>query len=226
MKTKLLAIGLNILYKPYNEYNIYRQDEHLINWGCSTLIGNIIINNSLCIRKGINKLKTFKLLCEHIDMPILTISKDVAHRWIQEGDYVVIRDRIKGSQSKGITIADSAKIVEETKAKFYTKYIHHRKEIRINCYKDKFVSAYDKVNDNKGSFDYKYIKNANEGIPLIIQKMIRIVYTKIGLDIYGLDVLITEEGEYYLLEVNSAPILFPITCSRLVSLIKKDYFNV
>lgn len=215
-----------VLYVPYIRLIDWDRNSDLkvINWGCSGLQGDIIINRPQFIRKSINKLTTFELLHYYIDMPSMTLSKKVALLWIQEG--VVIRNKIDGSQSEGVTITGDVKVLEETEAIFYTQYIHHVKEIRINCYKDKVVSVYDKIDEGNGTFDFKYIKNAEKEIPDEIQKWLDIIYGRIGLEIYGLDVLITEEGKYYLLEVNSAPILFPITCSRIANLIKKDYFNV
>jgi hypothetical protein len=40
---------------------------------------------------------------------------------------------------------------------------------------------------------------------------------------FGLDVLQSPKGKWFLLEVNSAPILFPITYKRLANKIKQEF---
>ena len=58
-----------------------------------------------------------------------------------------------------------------------------------------------------------------------LQEMVNDVYEKIGLDICGLDVLLTHKNKFKLLEVNSGPMLFGVTGVRIVNAIKKDIDN-
>ena len=55
--------------------------------------------------------------------------------------------------------------------------------------------------------------------------MVEATTEHIGLDMFGLDVLLTPKGKHFLLEVNSAPILFQITERRLAKAIKRSIEN-
>lgn len=227
------AVGLaELLDVPY--YSKERYDNSIanatghskvINWGCSRINeDNILLNKPRAVRRSLNKLRTFELLSEHVRMPVMTLSKEEAKQWAEQGRQVVIRNRIKGSKSQGVFITYDPADVETMPAKFYTRFIENCTEVRVNVYKEKILTVYHKVPSN-GDFRFKIQMGAETNPPLEIVDMVYKVGEHIGLDMYGLDVLLTPKGKYFLLEVNSAPILFPITMKRLAKSIKKEYEN-
>lgn len=221
-----LAQLLDVMYVNVNDVPVQIGGQaKVINWGCSRINeDHVLLNKPRSIRRSLNKLRTFELLSEHVRMPVLTLDKEEAIQWACDGRSVVCRDRIKGSKSQGIVISSDPTEVAEAPAKFYTRFIANCTEVRVNVYKGNILTVYYKKPSN-GDFRFKIQMGAEKNPPSEIIEMVSKVGEHIGLDMYGLDVLLTPKGKYFLLEVNSAPILFPITMKRLAKAIKKDYEN-
>lgn len=217
---KDLADRLGVEYHHGNK--TFDDEFKIINWGCSRLKGNIILNKPRAVRRSLNKIRTFELLSEHVRMPVMTENPQEAVEWASSGRKVVCRELVKSCKSKGITITNDPWKVGSIPAKFYTRFIANCTEYRINVYKGSVITVYYKQPSN-GDFRFK-IQNGEElAYQALVQDMIDNVHEHIGLDMFGLDVLKSPKGKWFLLEVNSAPILFPITYKRLANKIKQEY---
>lgn len=212
-----LAQSLGIPWKIVELRGTCNDFSHMINYGCSriTTEGKFIMNKPRNIRRSLNKLRTHELLKGAIPMPLLTLDKEEAASWVANGRSVVCRERVKGTRMQGVVITDNPEVFENTPAKYYTRYIKHTLEVRINCYQGKVLSVYNKV-PVPNDFRFKIQKEW----PSVFEDYAQVVYEKIGLDFYGMDVLKTAKNNFYFLEVNSAPVLFPITIKRLVKCLK------
>lgn len=218
-----LANRLGIEHAHNHETVSYGDGFKIINWGCSRLKANIILNQPRAVRRSLNKIRTFELLSDKVRMPVVTLDKDEAVGWANQGRKVVCRSLIKGCKSRGITLSNSPNFIANLEGvKFYTRFIANCTEYRINIYKGQVLTVYRKDPCN-GDFRFK-IQNGDEAdFQEVVQDMIDNVHEHIGLDMFGLDVLKSPKGKWFLLEVNSAPILFPITYKRLANKIKQDY---
>lgn len=224
-----LANRLNVDYIRSDKDDPYtfNDEANIINWGCSRIKGgNVILNNPRAVRRSLNKLRTFELLSDKVRMPTMTLDTQQASQWASDGRKVVVRSLIKGCKSKGITITRDPTEVTTLPAKFYTRFIANCTEYRINVYKGKVVTVYRKEPSN-GDFRFKIqLGDVIEATYTeTLKEFIKAVDENIKLDMYGLDMLYTPKGKWFLLEVNSAPILFPITFKRLAKLIKQEYLQ-
>lgn len=214
-------------FNPYQTKNVdFSKYKTVINYGYSPpIMANKVINDYIPINIAIDKRITFHVLGDlGITVPC-TSSIQEALSWLYEGKVVVARTQVKGSNGKGLTYIYNEEQINSVEAKLYTQYIEHTHEFRINLWKDKVVSVYHKArldDIDTGNQKFKFILyKGQETHPQII-KIASIIYDKIGLDFCGVDVLCDPFGVLHVLEVNSAPILFPYTLKKLVTLIKKE----
>lgn len=220
---KFLADALNADYEnPYQtEKTNYLNYTLVVKYGVSKKIKappGKVINKSLETLKAINKTQTFELLAkENVTVPY-TKNKEIAKEWINSG-WVVARNTENQHNGKGMQYCTTKNEVELSTPIFWTKYVNHTNEFRIYCWKNKVLSIYDKK-ENDNIFTFHLFKGA-ENHPQL-QEMVNKIQKHIKLDWYGLDVLRDINGTLYLLEINSAPILFPYTRAKLLPHILKE----
>lgn len=229
LSAKVLAEYLDLPYD--NPYQSNRRDflsyGHVINYGFSRDIhANNLINRTRPIRNSINKIDTLSLLDDEDKIIVpFTLNKDTAFAWLDAGHSVVCRGRVDGSNSAGTMIVADAKDLNETPAQFWTQYVPHTNEYRVNLWRDKVVSVYDKVERDVGDgegmcFSFELFQGQDEHPQLVA--LAKKVYDKIGLDWCGVDVLRGEDGHLHVLEVNSAPVLYPYTLRKLCNHIEQE----
>lgn len=215
-----LAEVLGVPYEnPFETNNRnYKQYDFVFKYGFSRkIIANNVFNKTRNVNISRDKIKTLDALKDVCSTVPYTKDIKEAEAWIKTG--VVARDLIKGADGEGVEFCFTKADLAKAPAKFYTKYIKHTNEFRINIFRDKVVSVYDKV-DIKGIFNFKLF-NGVEDHPQL-QHIAKCVYEKVGLDWCGVDVLRDSKGMLHLLEVNSAPVLYPYTLHKLVAILKKE----
>lgn len=178
-----------------------------------------VINNSSAVKTCINKISTLKRVVHGVEW---TQDRAQALQWLDEGDYVVCRDTPVGNRSQGITIVNTLPDFEAAPATFWTRYFEHEHEVRINVYKDKILTVYEKCVDATGEI---FVFNLMEvtGEHHQVDEMIQSIRQNIGIDYYGLDVLVNAEGVARLLEINSAPVLMDDTIQPLCTMLSKEF---
>jgi glutathione synthase/RimK-type ligase-like ATP-grasp enzyme len=218
---KYLAEQLGLEY--VNPYTTGKTDfgnyGSVINWGCSTpIFCDKIFNHFTSVLNAVDKVATLKLLKDTPNIIPWTKDIKVAEQWLKEGETVVGRELQASSKSKGITMITESKDLYQKKYKFYTKYLDHIGEFRINVFKGKIVSMLEKTQVGD-EFKFKLIR----GEPIDeLQALCKTVDEKLGLDFYGIDVVFDENNNPILLEVNSAPMLFGFTGTKFIELFKKE----
>lgn len=218
---KYIAECLDLDYcNPYKEdkWNFHEYDK-VINWGVSSHVGgNIVLNKPSAVDIAVDKLSTFYELSGHVRTVEVTRENYTAKNWAKLGHTVVGRKLTKGTCSKGVEFLEHGD--NFLGYKFFSKYLPHEAEYRINAFKGKVVSIQEKIRrDKAGIFKFKLLY----GEPTDpIKEMVEKVYERMGLDIFGLDVLADHDGNFNLLEVNSAPSIFGKTAERFVKLIGKE----
>lgn len=168
---------------------------------------------------ALDKIKTFESLKEfNITVPYTTSIKE-ANKWFKEDKYVIARTVSNGHNSEGVVFCQDAEDLLNADAKFYTKFVRSTNEFRINVWRNKVISVYDKV-EKEGEFNFKLFKGQNEHPQLV--DLVQKVYSKIPLDFYGIDVLRDKKGNLTILEINSAPVLYPYTLNKLSEIVKEE----
>lgn len=231
--TKLQAalIAANIPCKIENPYETKNKTFSvknyalLFNYGISKLTNGVRkLNKALFVKTSISKINSFNIFkATNIPCPNFTTDYKEALTWVKD-HIIAVRSIENGNNTDGLTFCQTKACITKNKtAPLFTQYIPHNKEFRINCWKDEIVSVYEKilVNNNTG-FKFKLLKNFNDNeITTIVQKL----YKALPLDWYGLDIILGEDNKYYVLEINSAPILFPYTINKLINKLKKELIN-
>lgn len=222
---KTLAESLGADYiNPYDvnikEYWEYNNHEYVFNYGFSkpTKGTALKINKAEAVNISCDKIKCLKLLKGKCQTVVFTEDINEAKSWIDQGRIAVARALVKSNNSKGLVFCYTKEEIDNTPAKFWTRYIDHVAELRINVWKGKVVSIYNKVVKNN-HFIFKLIQG-QEGQPQL-NHIVTQVYEQTGLDWCGIDLLLTAKGNLYFLEVNSAPVLYPYTLKKLTSLVKE-----
>lgn len=191
----------------------------VVNYGFSRNIVGNIINTPAAVNIARDKIECFTRLRNVVPTVLMTTEREVAEKWIRSGRIVVARDRIKGDNGKGLNYCRTLKeLAACTEAKFFTRYIHHTNEYRVNVWRGKVVSVYDKIHKT-GHFKFNLVQGQNNHPQLAM--FAEAVHKATGLDWFGMDLIRTEKGTLFFLEVNSAPVLFPYTTAKLVKHIQE-----
>jgi hypothetical protein len=219
---KNLADLLGINYHPAEQDN-YAMYDTVINYGSSINFKfNKVINKPAAVAICVNKLSTFKRLEGKCNVIPYTKDIKVARNWGKDDGIVVARANETGSQNSGMTMCTTEEEFTGAPAKFWTKYFNHTYELRVNVFKGKLLSVFNKVRDDKkGIWNFEHIPVKT--VTPQVQQMIDAISENIGIDLYGMDVLVNKtKGEYMLLEVNSGAILHDETEAPLVKALKKE----
>ena len=179
-----------------------------------------VINKTSAILKSIDKIAFLKALSGDGIGVQMTLDYEVAKSWIKEGP-VVCRRTNTGHDSEGVVICYTLKELEgEPETMFWTKYQAHTHEFRVNIWRNTVLSMYDKKTTGENEFVFHLFQGLEKHPQLL--HLVDILREKIGLDFYGMDVLRDKKGQLHVLELNSAPVLFPFTIRKLAEQINKE----
>jgi len=217
------ALGID-RENPYETKNRhFLAYDTVIRYGFSRPVAaNSFINHRKGINRAINKLKVFSLLKDSVKTLEFTEDINVAKKWLKDGHYAVARAKGDSSNGIGVSYCDTLEELEEAPALFWTKYVFHEKEYRVNFWRDEVISVYDKIVPNH-DFKFKLMFSLTKHPQLL--DFAEKIYDKIGLDFYGADFLCDEKGTLHLLEINSSPVLFPHTIKKLKAKLEKELQN-
>lgn len=227
-----IPIFTPLLIPPTNEPHL------VINWGLSDipwLYNMEVINNPQAIKKAVNKLTSFKLFDNaNVTIPRFTTSRMEAAEWIQQGNAVFCRKLLCASAGDGIVVA--RKVEDIVDAPLYSAYVKKKWEVRVHvCQGTAFHIAQKRRltseelearGIDKGEIEplirniangYIFSNNLDDALsePLATINDIAIkAIDAIGLTFGAVDIIVTEAGKPYVLEVNTAPGLEGITLEK------------
>ena len=162
------ALGGRILRRQNSRYQ-YRQDDLVLNWGCSTdTIPEVVtrtvhysrlLNNPILVDRAIDKLYTYQMLQENgVQTLVFTTDRNEARVWLQtprdttDGGSpilheVVARTSTRASGGRGISIIDQSNSseIDATGYRFYTQYIPKRAEYRVHVFQGQVIDITQKV---------------------------------------------------------------------------------
>jgi glutathione synthase/RimK-type ligase-like ATP-grasp enzyme len=223
---KKLATAIKAKY--FNLTNSQRRDfkefSHVFKYGFSGKIAtNNVFNTSKATVRAINKIETMDLFKDEPFSIKYTKNKAIAEEWINSGRIAVARTTATGTNGEGLTYCETIQELNNNPAKFWTRYVNHTNELRVNMWRGEVISIYDKIQHEDGTFRFK-LWQGQEKHPQLVS-IAEKIWKKVKLDWCGADILRDANGDLYLLEVNSAPVLYPFTLEKLRKHILRSIAN-
>lgn len=208
-----------------------RPTDTIINWGCGARPEGwddvVVVNTFSAVRAAIDKLETFRALSEH-NVPTLEWSEDRedAVRWRERGSRVIVRNRLKASQGRGIQVIETRGDDDIPNAPLYTRYFRAEAEYRIHVMggrvfdrqrkrrrtteeitgeqrngEDEATETSNEIRNHDGGWVY-----CREGVEPIaaLDEACTAAVKAVGLDFAGVDARYSRTGRCAVIEVNSA----------------------
>jgi len=228
---KVLANRLGVL--RVNGSKSFKRSDVVLNWGNGNLTirgSDNVLNAPMAVSWASNKLNTFSRL-DHTNIPTVehTTSAEEASGWLDQGDTVMARKIVNGSQGAGLCVLSGTQWED---APLYTKYVKAH-EYRVHVFCGKVIDIQKKkrrANAPEGA-PHPYIKNSKNGwvfcredvaAPLALYDIAKNAVEALGLHFGAVDILYREsENKVMVLEINTAPGIENTTLERYVNAIKE-----
>lgn len=200
-----------------DEMRVYHGDkleapfDVLIRWGVSRKVRfkpkSGVLNSRRALRNNINKYRAFKMLAD-ADLSLPEFSKDS-----NTLNYPMLGRGKIHQEGNDIHLLLQPKDLDFINSCFYTEYIKKQKEFRVHIIGGKPVIISEKVFKG-GPDDYNALCwNREHKFKLRDRRVLDIevlgecvkAVNVLGLDFGAVDLLIGEDGNHYILEVNSCP---------------------
>jgi glutathione synthase/RimK-type ligase-like ATP-grasp enzyme len=185
------------------------------------------------LREGTDKLTQFQRFHEHsVACPEFTTSIDTAREWARDGNVVVCRTLLRGSEGRGIVLAETPEQV--VAAPLYTKYIKKKKEFRVHVFNGEVIDVQEKRKrkEYEGERDTRVRNTANgyvfcrDGIsePDSLRAISISAVQALGYQLGAVDVGFNErDNRAFVLEVNATPGMEGTTLQKYASAIAEWY---
>lgn len=196
-----------------------------INWGCSTLSKDYspILNKPIAVENAVNKERALTIL-KAKDIPTPLVSESEARTAILSGSKIVGRTTYH-SKGRGFYMCATVASIDRAKrlgATHFLTYIDDALEFRVHIIKGKSIKVSQKVfpegleanrrNHRFGAtFEYPHDFSHKKTLRRIAKEAVE----ALELDFGAVDLLYTEEGGFYVLEVNTAACLTDETSDTL-----------
>lgn len=230
ISAKALAAALGI--KIMREAGPVFRNKLLLNWGRSSASERVgpgcqFINLPKAVAIAAHKIKTFKLFSEKgIKHVPWTTDKAAAQAWKDQGHIVLARAVLTGHSGDGITIVRANDDLPDVP--LYTLYVKKNEEYRVHIFKGEVLDVQQKKRKNGAepslirSVHNGYVY-CREGVVLAdeAKDLARAAVNSLGLDFGAVDLIKGKDGQFYALEVNTAPGLEGMTIDSYVAAIKK-----
>lgn len=167
------------------------------------------------LRAGTDKLTQFRTYQNAgVSIPEFTTERIVAENWLRDGDTVLARTMLHGSEGRGIVVMEPGGPF--TEAPLYTKYVKKKKEFRVHVLFGQVIDVQEKR--KKANYDGQRdsrIRNVANGYvfcrdnitePQQLRELSVRATNALGYQLGAVDVVYNEHhGRCYVLEVNSTP---------------------
>lgn len=184
--------------------------------------------------KGVDKITQYQFFTDNqLNAIPWTTDVAVARQWLADGHEVMCRTRIRGQTGSGIQVVKRGEELPE--AKVYTKYLSHKREFRVNIFKNKVVNIREKLRmlDREGDFHIRNHANGyttaharpiDDALKQQIYDLAEAASKVSSSDIVGVDIGLNVDRRYpFLIEVNSGPSIEGSTVREMAAAIK-GYF--
>lgn len=217
-----------------------RSNSLIVNWGCggnnfrptqdfNIRAGSVVPRLNSNTDQATNKLEAFRAMHgAGINVPDYTSSLNIARRWVANDHRVYCRTNLRGHSGEDIVMADLDN--PPIQAPLYTKEVVKRHEFRFHVVGGQVIDGVRKafradvasedrdrtiMNHAAGSVFIRSGRSLTEAHQdqELHQMCVRAV-SSVGLDFGAVDVMSDRDGNYYVLEVNTAPGLEATTLER------------
>ena len=224
------ALGIRALRREGTRYRP-RFGDVILNWGCTQQqfpsdaeFRVRWINDPLKVRRAVHKEWAWNQWA-HEGIPTVEWTDDwwTAHEWMRNGDRILARSTLRGSQGRGITVhsLEGTKYTEAglPESHVYVKAFGYNPakvtEYRVHVIGGEVVDVVQKKRrrEHEGEFN-PYIRNKRYGwvfcreevtCPESVIESGRRAVNSLGLDFGAADTAVSERGDACVYEVNTAP---------------------
>lgn len=222
-----LALSQQAGFKRLRTGRGVKSGDTIINWGSGKVLPDAVlamINRRVRITHvqghanvvlASNKLDAFRVFAaNNIQTVEWTADQAVAAAWKADRKTVVVRNKLTGHSGDGILIIEKDSDAAVPRAPLYTKYLFKVKEFRVHVVNGAAIDVQRKIRDpDREPTDWKvrshdngfiYAREGLEQVEAREQLAIRAV-AALGLDFGAVDIIESKDGQFYVLEVNTAP---------------------
>lgn len=171
-------------------------------------------NHPQTVRLASDKRKFFAAMRDNQNVVEATEQRAVAEAWLREGHMVVVRKITRGSGGAGIQLVAPQAPFDLPNAPLYTKYFNAAREYRVHVIHDRTLVQQKRRRNGVESVN-QHIRNAGPEWTFCVEHVTpptaelvaacRAVVAELGLDFGAVDVRQKRNGEFKILEVNTAP---------------------
>lgn len=226
------ALGIKRLFREGKNAHVRGA---IINWGNSAFYRDLtyeteLLNHPDAVAKAVNKLQAFKALDGHTSIPEWCETQVGAIKWLDEGFMVVARHKLTGHSGEGIEIINPGDHLVPL-APLYTKYIKKKDEYRLHVFNQNVFFQQRKarnldvpaenvnwqVRNHANGFIFAH---QNVDVPDVAKQHAINAVNALGLHFGAVDIILGTNGEWYVLEVNTACGLEGTTLDKYVEQFK------
>ena len=225
---RLLKEALDaLIIKTENSRYRYRPEHTLINWGntrtphwMDARVQNRTINQPEHVATAANKMLTLRALqSAGVAIPAFTHSLDHARYWRDNGHTVFARTRLTGHSGEGIVTSPPHELIVD--APLYTRGIENHGEYRVHVFNGGVILYQKKSRrvDDDGNVltpegEEALVRNLQTnwvyrtGHLRRLERVEQLALDAIealSLDFGAVDIIMDEDGDVYVLEINTAP---------------------
>lgn len=191
----------------------------LIRWGSATRSPKKprrIINKRTAVEVASNKLTAFDRLIEgHVRIPPIFKPEQINHHT----PFPLLARRARGQGGKDIVLCmQRSDIPRMNNVSFYSHYIPTAREFRVHVFQGEVLKISEKILTDEEKFKVPWIRNFDNGytfrqmrndLPAYLKARVRDTgihaVEAMGLDFGAADVILGDDGEVYVLEINTGP---------------------
>jgi len=165
--------------------------------------------------RAVNKRTAFKIWAGHnVQTVPWTANKAIAQGWLDTGCTVIARKILTGHEGNGIVVIEKGeKLID---APLYSKYVFKVREFRVHATRTQAFASHMKIKDPKQAGPPKTWKVRSYANGFIFQRnnvpasaardaLAVQAVEALGLDFGAVDIIEDKFGNFYVLEVNTAP---------------------
>ena len=219
----LLSDGLNALRVRADGLYTPRTDDFIINWGSSTIpiwynrmesLSSMILNKPEAVSIAVNKLQALDALSEYgVATPAYVTQRMDAVEWLEDGDVVYERHKLTGHSGNGIRVVMPS--MELLPAPLYVLGINGQAEYRVHVVCGEVIDYIKKRRrvDDTPNAEQEQVRNLDNGWVYSRQNLRRLdrveeiakqAIEALELDFGAVDVIMDDNGDVFVLEVNTA----------------------